>query len=114
MRAEAQLLVRALSRKDWEEASERVHEGAGDAWDAVRFEAAMAPFFEEYGELLAGAESRLHHLTNLEAAGTRRWEVTQTLVDPKGDHTWALFAEIDLTDPGAPDGPILRIRRIGP
>ena len=114
VRAEAQLLVRALSRQDWEEASERVYEDAGDPWDAARFEAAMAPFFQEYGELLAGAESRLHHLTNLKAAGPRRWEVTQALLDPNGDHTWAVFAEIDLTDAGAPDGPILRIRRIGP
>ena len=74
---------------------------------------AMAPFFAEYGELLSGAEARLHHLTNLKSAGPRQWEVTQTLLDPKGDHTWAIFAGIDLRDSTAPDGPILRIRRIG-
>ncbi len=78
---------------------------AGDLWDAARFEAALAPFFEEYGELLSGAEARLHHLTKLTSAGPRRWEVAQTLLDPKGDNTWAVFAEIDLTDAGAPDGP---------
>ena len=129
VRAEAQLLVRALARKDWEEAAARVHQdpeigasaaesgdaGEGDArWDAERFETSMAPFFDEYGELLAGAEARLHHLTNLRSTGHRQWEVTQTLLDPKGDHTWAIFAGIDLRDGGAPDGPILRIRRIGP
>jgi superfamily II RNA helicase len=122
VRAEAQLLVRALARKDWEEAAERVWqppEGAGEApavdgpWSAERFEAAMAPFFEEYGELVSGAEARLHHLTRLSPAGPRRWEVSHTLLDPMGDGTWALFADIDLTDPGAPDGPILRLRRIG-
>ena len=114
VRAEAQLLVRALARKDWEEAAERVYAGEGDPWDAARFEAALTPFFEEYGELLSGAEARLHHLTRLTGAGPRRWEVTHTLLDPKGDHTWAVFADIDLTDATAPDGPILRIRRIGP
>jgi hypothetical protein len=113
VRAEAQLLVRALARKDWEEAAERVCAEAGDLWDAARFEAALAPFFEEYGELLSGAEARLHHLTKLSSTGPRKWEVAQTLLDPKGDNTWAVFAEIDLTDAGAPDGPILRIRRIG-
>jgi hypothetical protein len=113
VRAEAQLLVRALARKDWEEAAERVFPDAGDTWDAPRFEAALAPFFEEYGELLSGAEARLHHLTSLKPAGPRRWEVSQTLLDPKGDHTWAVFAEIDLSDAGAPDGPILRVRRVG-
>ena len=92
VRAEAQLLVRALARKDWEEAADRVFADATDPWDAERFEAAMAPFFEEYGELVSGAEARLHHLTQLKSAGPRRWEVTHTLLDPKGDHTWAIFA----------------------
>jgi superfamily II RNA helicase len=123
VRAEAQLLVRALAKNDWEEAAERVYrlpEAGGatgqereDRWDAERFERAMAPFFEEFGELLSGAEARLHHLTNLRSAGHRQWEVTQILVDPKGEHTWAIFADIDLRDGSAPDGPILRIRRIG-
>jgi len=113
VRAEAQLLVRALARRDWEEAAERVFEDAGDPWDAARFEAALAPFFEEYGELLSGAEARRHHLTRLTAAGPRRWQVTHTLLDPNEDNAWAIFADVDLTEPGAPDGPILRIRRIG-
>ena len=122
VRAEAQLLVRALAKKDWEEAAERVYQGpeaaepasaAENRWDAERFEAAMTPFFDEYGELVSGAEARLHHLTNLKAAGPRQWEVTHTLLDPKGDHTWAIFAGIDLRDGSVPDGPILRIRRIG-
>jgi hypothetical protein len=122
VRAEAQLLVRALAKKDWEEAAERVYQGpeaaepasaAENRWDAERFEAAMTPFFDENGELVSGAEARLHHLTNLKAAGPRQWEVTHTLLDPKGDHTWAIFAGIDLRDGSVPDGPILRIRRIG-
>jgi superfamily II RNA helicase len=129
VRAEAQLLVRALARKDWEEAAERVWQapeaaaasevskrpvGEETPWNAERFEAALAPFFEEYGELASGSEARLHHLTQLKSTGPRQWEVTQTLVDPKGDQTWAVFATIDLRDAAAPDGPILRIRRIGP
>ncbi len=114
VRAEAQLLVRALARKDWEEAAERVFEGADEnRWDAARFEAAMAPFFGEYGDLVSGSEARLHHLTQMKSTGPRQWEITQTLVDPKGDHTWAIFAGIDLRDGSAPDGPILRVRRIG-
>ena len=86
---------------------------AGIRWDAERFESAMAPFFEEYGDLVSGAEARLHHWTTLKPAGPRRWEVTQTLLDPKGDRTWAIFAGIDLRDGAAADGPILRIERIG-
>jgi len=122
VRAEAQLLVRALAKKDWEEATERVHQSPEAAepasadesgWDAERFETAMAPFFDEYGDLVSGSEARLHHLTTLKSTGPRQWEVTQALLDPKGDHAWAIFASIDLQDASAPDGPILRIRRIG-
>jgi len=125
VRAEAQLLVCALARKGWEEAAERAWQppetsktpapGAADVgpWNADRFEAALAPFFEEYAELASGSEARLHHLTQLKPGGARQWEVTQTLVDLKGDHSWAIFAGIDLRDATAPDGPILRIRRIG-
>ncbi len=122
VRAEMHLLVRALAARDWEKAAERVYqrpetdEAASDAgirWDAERFESAMAPFFEEHGELVSGTEARLHHWTNLRPAGPRRWEVTQTLLDPKRDHTWAVFAGIDLRDGAAADGPILRIERIG-
>jgi hypothetical protein len=121
VRADMHLLVRALAARDWEEAAERVYQrpegdeaakDAGIRWDAERFESAMAPFFEEYGELVSGAEARLHHWTNLRPAGPRRWDVTQTLLDPKGDQTWAIFAGIDLRDGAAADGPILRIERI--
>jgi hypothetical protein len=117
VRAEMHLHVRALARRDWEEASERVHQpadaGAEERWDAERFESAMTPFFAELGELVWGGEARLHHLTRLRASGDRRWEVTQTLLAPDGDDTWAIFATVDLRDAHAPDGPILRIERIG-
>ena len=122
VRAEMQLLVRALAKKEWDEATERVYLNADDPvaaddpegpWNAERFEKAMTPFFAEFGELLAGAEARVHSLTNLRPTGPRRWEVTQTLLDPEGDHTWAIFATIDLRDGNASDGPILRIQRIG-
>ena len=122
VRAEMHLLVRALAAREWDEAAERVWQrpetdeaamNVGNRWDAERFESAMTPFFEVYGELVSGAEARLHHWTHLRPAGPRRWEVAQTLLDPKGDNTWAIFAGIDLRDGAAADGPILRIERIG-
>ena len=125
VRAEMHLLVRALSRGEWEEAAERVWqpaegpaseagaEAAAERWDAERFEAALAPFLEAHAELVSGPEARLHHWTNLKPDGPRRWEVTQTLLDPEGATEWALFASIDLRDDSAPDGPLLRLARIG-
>jgi hypothetical protein len=83
------------------------------AWSPERFEAALAPFFDEHGELASGPESRYHQWTNLRPVGSRQWTVTQTLLDPEGETTWAVFAAIDLRDETAPDGPILRVTRIG-
>jgi hypothetical protein len=73
----------------------------------------LVPFFDEHAELVSGPESRLHQWTNLRPDGPRRWTVTQTLLDPEGDNAWAVFAEIDLRDETAPDGPILRVTRVG-
>ena len=99
VRAEMHLLVRALARKDWEDAAERVWQpgeggpGGGvaaeteNAWSGERFEEALTPFFEEHGELGSGPESRYHQWTNLRSTGPRQWSVTQTLLDPEGETT---------------------------
>jgi superfamily II RNA helicase len=116
LRAELHLLVRALARREWEEAAASVRQDPDDAetlWDEERFEQALAPFFEEYGELIATAEARRHHWTHLRETGERTWEVTHTLVDPAGDNLWALHGSIDLRDPEVADGPLVRLRRIG-
>ncbi len=114
------LLVRALARRDGGDAAERDWqpvegaEGAAEtAWTSERFEAALAPFFEEHAELVSGPESRLHKWTSLRLTGPRQWTVTQTLLDSEGDDTRAAFAGIDLRDETAADGLILRLARTG-
>jgi hypothetical protein len=122
VRSEMHLLVRALARKDWEDAAERVWqpveagaEGVDteNVWSAERFETTLVSFFEEHFELASGPESRYHQWTHLRLSGPRQWSVTQTLLDPEGETSWAVFAEIDLRDETAPDGPILRVTRVG-
>jgi len=139
VRAEMHLLVRTLAARDWEAAAESVRaaagaagdggppaaatEGAGAnapgggdgaAWDAERFERELAPFFAEYGELVFTPEARRHQLTHIRRTGDRTWEASQTLLDPQGDNLWAIEGEIDLRDPHALEGPLVRLRRIGP
>jgi superfamily II DNA/RNA helicase len=143
VRAEMHLLVRALAARDWEAAAESVRgpmaakaagevwaargdahgldggEGKGspsddESWDAERFERELAPFFDEYGELLFTPEARRHQFTHIRRTGDRTWEVRQTLLDPQGDNLWAIAGEIDLRDPHALEGPLVRLRRIGP
>jgi hypothetical protein len=117
VRAEMHLLVRALAVKDWEEAVASVQqdpEGPGGTWDVERVETAMAPFFEEYGELVFTPEARRHHWTEIQETGDRTWRVAQTLLDPQGDNLWAVLGTIDLRHPQAMDGPLVRLTRIGP
>jgi superfamily II RNA helicase len=116
IRAEMHLLTRALSLKDWEEATALVKQDPDDPstlWDADRFEQAMSPFFAEYGELLFTPEARRHQWTQIEKTGDRQWEVAHTLLDPQGDNLWAIQGAIDLRDPDEAEGPIVRVGRIG-
>jgi superfamily II DNA/RNA helicase len=116
VRAEMHLLVRALSQRAWEEATDLVKHDPDDPqtqWDAERFQAALAPFFEEYGELLFTPEARRHHWTQIRSTGDREWEVAHTLLDPQGENLWAIQGTIDLRNPDEAEGPIVRVGRIG-
>jgi superfamily II DNA/RNA helicase len=124
VRAEMHLLVRTLAARDWEAAAESVRGGLqaagapaggeGEPWDAERFESEMAPFFAEYGELLFTPEARRHQFTHIQRTGDRTWEVRQTLLDPQGDNLWAIAGDVDLRDPHALEGPLVRLHGIGP
>jgi len=117
VRAEMHLLVRALSLKDWEEAVDLVHQDPDSpegAWDVERFQKALEPFYEEYGELIFTPEARRHRWTQIQATGERTWQVTHTLLDPQGDQLWAILGAIDLRSPDEVDGPLVRLERIGP
>ncbi len=116
IRAEMHILTRALSLKEWEEATALVKQDPDDpqtVWDAERFEQAMAPFFEEYGELLFTPDARRHQWTQIRPIGDRQWEVAHTLLDPQGDNLWAIQGLIDLRNPDEAEGPIVRVGRIG-
>ncbi len=120
VRAELHNLVRALARRDWEEAAASVRHvpGAPQPWTAERFEAALAPYLEEYGELPFGPEARRHVHTrveeqDVEEGGRRRWRVSQVLLDPQGDHLWHVLGTVAL-DPDDPlDGPLVEVLHVG-
>ena len=114
VRSEMLALVRALSRGDFEEAGRWVHrdDDAG-SWEPERFEAELAPFLAEYGELLFTPEARRAHHTLLEPVGERCWRVAQNLLDPAGDGLWALHGEVDLRRERDPEAPLVKLVRIG-
>jgi superfamily II RNA helicase len=130
IRAELYQLVRALARRDFEEAALCVREVAPEEdpaarfprFDADRFTAVMAPYFDQFGDLVFTPEARATNLTRIELAAPGRWEIEHTLVDPERDNLWRIAAEVWL-DPdsvaeaaaaGELDRPLLRLVEIGP
>jgi superfamily II RNA helicase len=113
IRAELHLVVRALAEKEWEDAATAVRQDPDDPWPPDRFEEAMKPFYEEYGELVFAPEARRHQHTHVRAVDERVWEVAQTLLDPQGDNLWAVQGIVDLRDPDVMDGPLVKVARVG-
>ncbi|HEX2163679.1 MAG TPA: DUF3516 domain-containing protein, partial [Thermoanaerobaculia bacterium] len=113
VRAELHHLVRALAARDWEEAAAAVRQDAGDPWPPERFAAALAPYFDEYGELPFGPEARRHRLTTIRPAGPRRWQVAQALLDPADDGLWHVGGTVELPSEADLGRPLIAVERIG-
>jgi hypothetical protein len=113
VRAELHHLVRALAARDWDEAAAAVRQDPDDPWPPERFAAALAPYFEEHGEMPFGPEARRHRLTTIRPAGPRRWRVTQALPDPEGDGLWHVAGTVELPADADLGQPLIAIERIG-
>ena len=113
VRQECHRLVQALAARDWDEAARCVRQDSDDPWEPRRFHDALAPFFADYGEIVTTPDARRADRTTILETGRRTWDVMQTLVDPQGDEVWCLFGHVDLGEESAPEGPIIRMRRIG-
>jgi superfamily II RNA helicase len=113
VRAQLHALVRALSEGDYEEAARWVVQPRDDPWPPERFESALAAFFAEHERIVFEPRARQAHHTQLQRNGPRDYRVVQVLVDPEGANLWCLEGEILLDGEEIPDGPLLRLRRIG-
>jgi hypothetical protein len=112
-RSELHMLVRALADGDFEDAATYVCQDDEDVWDSKRFEAAIAPYFERYQKIVLTPDARSPRRTLLKPSAPRSWEVSQVIVDPEGDNFWAIEGVIDLSKQRDPEGPLVRLRRIG-
>jgi hypothetical protein len=112
VRAELQALVRALAAGDYEEAARWVRQDPDDAWDAARFEAALAPFLAAHERIRFDPAARRADQTVLESVAPLRWRVQHVLPDPSGEDSWCLAGEIDLRAGGDPDAPLVRLLAI--
>jgi len=110
IRNEVFSLVRALSRRDYEEAAELVEAG-GEEWTPRRFEEALAPFWEEHSEIRTDPAAR-----NPEHTQIRQWpfiwELSQILVDESGEGDWVVEGVIDMDKSRTAGKPVISLRRI--
>jgi len=113
VRAELHQLVRALAAGDYAGAAAAVRADPEARWDATRFEAELAPFFDDYAALRFDPEARAGHLTIVRPIEARRFLAYQTLLDDRGEGLWQVEAEVDLREELDPAEPLLRMQRIG-
>jgi superfamily II DNA/RNA helicase len=113
VRAEMHSFVRALSRRDYEDAALWIRFDAEDPWGAARITSAMAPFFADYETLVFTPRARLAEWTRVEPTGHRTYDVVQVLLDPDDENFWCVEGDIDLVESGDPSGPLVRVTRIG-
>jgi superfamily II RNA helicase len=129
VRAEMHALVRALARQDWEEAAAVVRSPPEGAWAPERFQHALAPFLEQFGEIGFDTRSRLAEHTQLTPTGPHQWDVVQRLLPKTQVRTdrygvegyeeeeedlgsWTLEGTIDLRADTNPEGPLVTLTRI--
>jgi len=113
VRSELHHLAGALTERDYDEAARCLCPDPSDPWDARRIEEALAPYYGEYPEIVFTPLARRPDRTLIKETAPRQWRVTQVLLDPDGDDLWCVECEIDLPPGKLPDGPLIRLRRIG-
>ena len=84
--------VELAAKRDWAALGELDQEVG---WDAARWEAAFAPYFDDHASIGTGRQARGPTLWQVDEQG-RRWRVRQVLDDPAGYHEWAIVADVDL------------------
>jgi hypothetical protein len=105
--------VELAARRDWAGLGEL--DGA-DGWDAAAWEAVLAPYWEEHDQIRTDADARGPGLFLVDSAvgeGVRRWQATQILHDPEGNHDWRITAEIDLDASDEAGQAVVRVIFVG-
>jgi hypothetical protein len=109
LRAEVQLLVRALSLGDWEEAAV-LASPEEDGWSADEVEAALAPYEARFGHLPRfDHHARQARNTSVEKTGPHQWRVEQVLGDDEDSREFSLRFTVDLRADTNPSGRIVQL-----
>jgi hypothetical protein len=81
---------------------------AESGWDALAWEAAVEPYFDDHDEIGTGPNARGPALLIIDEQPDK-WVVRQIFDDPAGDHDWGISAEIDLAASNEAGTAVVRI-----
>jgi hypothetical protein len=84
--------VELAARRRWDDLGDL---DGGSGWDASRWQAALADYFEQHEEIGTGAGARGPALLQI-SQQPGHWDVWQAFDDPAGDHDWGIRARVDL------------------
>ncbi len=101
--------VELAARRRWDELAALDAEAG---WDAGAWEAALAPYFAEHGEIGTGAGARGPGLLIIDEQ-PGQWLVRQILDDPAGDRDWGFSAVVDLAACDEAGTAVLRVTGVG-
>jgi hypothetical protein len=94
IRADMHAFVKALSRRDYDEAIASMKKS--DEWSASSIEQAIAPFYEHHTRIVFDPPARQPHFTTIKKLGEGRYEVRQVLVDEQDDNDWYVEGLVEL------------------
>jgi len=85
----------------------------GRPWDVARLSALLETYLAEHEVILLNPEARNLRHTHVAESPTR-WDLAQTLVDPKELNDWSLNFLVDLAESRAASKPVLKFGGFGP
>ena len=97
--------VELAAARRWDELGDLDAEISG--WDADRWRAEMAPYFEQHDAIGTGPDARSSAWFQVDG-----WTIEQVLDDPEGFHEWALVADVDLAASDEAGAPVLLMRSV--
>jgi hypothetical protein len=113
-------LVRHLARRDYARAIEELDEppeaarmDPAERWGAQRLEQALAPFWDEHGDLRTDGEARSARWLRLER-NDACWRAYQTLLDPESFGDWQVAVDIDIVRSREEQRPVICLHALGP
>ncbi len=106
-------IVQALARKDWEAAAAQIRAAAvaDPRTTPDDLQAALAPFFEEYGDLRTDPAARSPRHLQI-AENDEGWVLRQALVDPEEELGYSLVFSLSLEESRTEGRPVLSFMEV--